>query len=193
MKIFDVIDGMSNVRRWSHAYCHKEEFVIEHTAIVSLIALKIGMDIGADMHTLLQRALLHDMEEIITGDIPTPTKYANPKLTAEIHAYELESAEKVSQAFGTYALDSWIFAKDNTVEGNIITLADSAAVVYKIVRELRLGNNFFLQYVKNCGNALEKQKLDRDTDYRLIPYIIEFQDILLHGENYDYKNTSKLC
>jgi len=193
LKIFDVIDGMSNVRRWSHAYCHKEEFVIEHTAIVALIALKIGMDIGANMDILLKRALLHDMEEIITGDIPTPTKYANPGLLYEIREYEQECAEKVSTAFGPWALECWEDAKDNTVEGDIIKLADVAAVVYKINRELKLGNVFFEQYKENCWTALEKQKLDRDTNHKVIPYIVDFQNILINGEKDDNKTITELC
>lgn len=179
MKIFDVIDGMSNVRRWGHAYCHKEEFVIDHTAIVALIALKIGHDLKADMGQLLQRALLHDMEEIITGDIPTPTKYANTSLTKEFHKYERESAKEVATAFGQWAFRTWENSKDATLEGDIIRLADAAAVAYKINQELRLGNNYFEKFIRNCWSALEKQRLNGRVSNSLKPYIAEFQQLLI--------------
>lgn len=155
MKVFKLIDDMSNVRRWSHAYCHKEESVLEHTAVVAIIAMAIGSEVGADMVKVLERALLHDVEETITGDIPNPTKYHNPSITAEIKKFETVAAKEVAyHYFGEWAFRVWSEAKDDSLEGEIIKIADAGAVVIKIQQEKALGNLAFNEYEENVWNAL---------------------------------------
>lgn len=178
MKIFEFIDDLSNVRRWSHAYCHKEESVLEHTAAVAIFALSIGAEVGAKMATVLERALLHDMEEVITGDIPNPTKYHNPQITKEIKEFEaVAAADVASRYFDSWALRVWHNAKDSSLEGEIIKIADAAAVVLKIEQETSLGNLSFNQYEENVWNSLYQIKIDIQNEC-LIPYIHELMDIL---------------
>ena len=141
MNLFEFLHSMSNVRRWSHAYCHKEEFVLEHTAVVAIIALKMGMDLEVDIGSLMKKAILHDMEEVVTGDVPSPTKYHNPALTDHFHRLERIAAHEVSTVFGSWSYNERRDAKDETIEGQIIRIADCAAVVFKITQELELGNN----------------------------------------------------
>ena len=182
MKLFEFLHGMSNVRRWSHAYCHKEEFILEHTAVVAIIALKIGKDLGADMGSLLTKALVHDMEEVITGDVPTPTKYSNATITKEFRKLERLAAHEVATAFGEWAFNDWAASKDHTIEGQIIRLADCAAVVFKINQELILGNRYFKQFTENCWAALEQQRMDKLTPQPLLKYIEDFKEVLLTGD-----------
>jgi putative nucleotidyltransferase with HDIG domain len=183
MKIFKFISDMSNARRWSTAYCQKEENVLEHTAVVAIIALRIGSELeGVDMEVLLTRALLHDMEEIITGDIMTPTKYHNEHITKEIKKFEAIAAAEVSDMyFGEWAKTVWAEAKDSTLEGEIIRLADTAAVVYKIRQEQQLGNPSFGQYEENVWNALSHIKMIT-RHVVLIPFIHDLMDYLLGAE-----------
>lgn len=185
MRIFKFIDDMSNVRRWSHAYCHKEESVLEHTAVVAIMALSIGQAEGADMGVLLERALLHDMEETITGDIPTPTKYHNPRITKEIQAFEAIAASEVADMyFGDWAKYLWSTAKDKTLEGEIIRICDAGAVVYKIEQEMALGNKAFGQYSENVWNALLNIKNGLANDC-LVTYVHELMDITLGANRED--------
>ena len=184
MRVFKFINAMSNVRRWSHAYCHKEESVLEHTAVVSIIALAIGAEVGADSATLLEKALLHDMEEVVTGDIPAPTKYHSPEITKAIKAFESDAAHEVALSyFGEWAFGTWASAKDISLEGEIIRIADAAAVVYKIRQEIELGNTSFKQYEENIWNALLHIKNSLTNDC-LIPYVHELMDITL-GANHE--------
>jgi 5'-deoxynucleotidase len=178
MKIFKFINDMSNVRRWSHAYCHKEESVLEHTAVVSILALAMGSEVGADMATLLEKALLHDMEEVITGDIPNPTKYHNPKITKKIKQFEdIAASEVADKYFGEWAKATWACSKDGTLEGEIIRIADIGAVAYKIQQEIALGNNSFSKYEENVWNSLHDIKYNLKNDCLLI-YIHDIMDIV---------------
>jgi 5'-deoxynucleotidase len=183
MKILNFIDDMSNVRRWSHAYCHKEESVLEHTAIVSIISLYIAANTGAKMATVLERSLLHDMEEVITGDIPTPTKYHNRDITREIQKFEDIAAKEVSEIFGEWAYRVWCDSKDDSLEGDIIKIADTAAVAFKIRQEIELGNNSFAKYEENVWTALYHIKCTTKHKEQLVPYIHDFMDYLMAGKD----------
>ena len=123
------------------------------------------------------------MEEVITGDIPTPTKYHNPKITHEIKMFEAIAADEVAnEYFGEWSKTIWAEAKDGSLEGDIMRIADTAAVVYKIKQEVALGNNSFNQYEENVWNALYEIK-NSLTDRRLRPYIHDFMDYLMGADD----------
>lgn len=51
----------------------------EHSAGVALIILLMYRAMGrSPSNALLEAALIHDMAELVTGDIPAPTKLSNP-------------------------------------------------------------------------------------------------------------------
>ena len=178
MEILKFVQDMAKVSRWSQSHCHKDESTLEHTAAVALIALKIASAFPkANLEKILVRALVHDMEETTTGDIMTPVKYANPEMTRVIKEFEDEAAKEVSNVFGSWAYIAWRDAKDDTLEGDIIKIADKAAVVYKYRHELALGNKGFEQYEENIWNGLYHIKCTTKND-ELIPIIHELMDYL---------------
>ena len=177
-RTLDFIESFSKVRRWSQIHCAREESSLEHTAAVALIALKIGSRISLEVNTaeLLAKALLHDMEETITGDIMTPIKY-HPALIGAVKDMEKDAAKKVSSIFGDWAYHYWETAKDDTIEGYIIRIADKAAVVYKYKQEIALGNTSFFQYEQNIWEALHNIKMETPIP-ELHQIINELMDIL---------------
>jgi 5'-deoxynucleotidase YfbR-like HD superfamily hydrolase len=183
-EILKFVQDFSKVRRWSQIHCTREESSLEHTAAVALIALKIGTSITIEVNTaeLLTKALLHDMEETITGDIMTPVKYANPEITAAIKKYEKECAAEVSTIFGSWSYYYWENSKDDSIEGQIIKIADKASVVYKYRQEIALGNTSFLQYEENIWNALHQIKMETPIE-ELHTIINELMDILQEKSN----------
>ena len=73
---FDVIDSLSALTRYSQAHNITRESVLEHTAFVTIFGASLCERIGHDPKIVLQRAIVHDIDEIVTGDIPPTTKYA---------------------------------------------------------------------------------------------------------------------
>lgn len=68
---------LQHVPRWSIIRTIRQQSVAEHSYYVALYAKVIAKYVGLDpieSATLIWGALLHDMEEMITGDIPTPSK-----------------------------------------------------------------------------------------------------------------------
>lgn len=73
------IRATKDVTRWHMIRTKRPQNLAEHSYMVALIAGKLAELLGEPLSTIEERdmlrlALLHDIEEIEFGDIPTPTK-----------------------------------------------------------------------------------------------------------------------
>lgn len=73
MKINDILRA-SGVTRWHIVRTVRPQSLAEHTFDVVMIARAIAKKAGIEDYEITKAALLHDLDEIVTGDIPTPTK-----------------------------------------------------------------------------------------------------------------------
>jgi 5'-deoxynucleotidase YfbR-like HD superfamily hydrolase len=103
--------------------------------------------------SLMMRAVVHDMDEIITGDIVRPTKYASPEILVLLKKLEEESIGKVIERFDLPVRweEDWRQAKKDKV-GMLLKVADSLAVVMTCYREVTLYSNN--QFIKVAAEAL---------------------------------------
>lgn len=156
LPILELCDKMASITRWSHATCRRPESVLEHTAFVAIYSYQLAIKIGADIGVVLEKAIVHDMEEIVTGDIPTPTKYSSHDMQSLIGQLEREAAAYISEdVFEGKMFEAWDDSKSlDTIEGQIIYLADIASVVYKIWAEHELGSSKFDAYINGITKRL---------------------------------------
>lgn len=73
MKINDILRA-SGVTRWHIVRMVRPQSLAEHTFDVVMIARAVAKIAGVDDYEIIKAALLHDLDEIVAGDIPTPTK-----------------------------------------------------------------------------------------------------------------------
>ena len=73
MRINDILRA-SGVTRWHIVRTVRPQSLAEHTFDVVMIARAVAKIAGVDDYEIIKAALLHDLDEIVTGDIPTPTK-----------------------------------------------------------------------------------------------------------------------
>lgn len=73
MKINDILRA-SGVTRWHIVRTVRPQSLAEHTFDVTMIARAIAKIAGYDDAEITKAALLHDLDEVVTGDFPTPTK-----------------------------------------------------------------------------------------------------------------------
>ena len=73
MKINDILRA-SGVTRWHIVRTVRPQSLAEHTFDVTMIARAIAKIAGYDDAEITKAALLHDLDEVVVGDIPTPTK-----------------------------------------------------------------------------------------------------------------------
>ena len=107
----------------------------------------------------IRLALVHDMPEIITGDIPTPAKYAIERFKTVLD--ELEEMvittvmpDHVAEQFAL--VDA---SNDNVVANIVVKCADIMAVTREIVDERQRGNNIGqgMKFVNEAITRLSKK------------------------------------
>lgn len=73
MEIHDILRAQY-VKRWTIVHTIKQQSLAEHTFNVTMIARAICKRAGLDDVNVMKACLAHDLDEILTGDIPSPTK-----------------------------------------------------------------------------------------------------------------------
>lgn len=169
--IFDVAFKMSAMTRYSQTHLIKSESVLEHTGFVCLLAYYVGrnlIDAGEiiNIGKLMEKAVAHDVDEIITGDIPRPTKYYNEGVTTALKGIEDENMEKISDTIGLPTLyEAWSESKLGA-EGSIVALCDCLAVVYKAWYEVKMfGNKTIVDHANGLPSMLTRIQQDMEMNF----------------------------
>lgn len=159
--ISDITGKMSAIDRYSQTRLINPESVLEHTGWVCMTCLFIATKLneegeGLDIGLLMSKAAIHDIEEVITGDIASPTKYFSEKLTNEIGKLSRHAVSQILKPFDSKELsDIWSKSKEGK-EGFIVMLADKLAVVYKVNQEVsQFGNQTIKGHVTSLMPSLE--------------------------------------
>ena len=194
VKLFSVSQSMSSINRYSQINLLHPEAVLEHTGFVCLFTYLICEEINAscddkiDVGVALERATFHDVDEVVTGDIPRPTKYfsrESERIFNEIADQGIDQiieeldVDSISGDIGFKIKKSWENSKSGP-EGSVVALADLAAVVYKIWEEvILLGNKkLILQgkqvfgYINEFSNSLEEMDYLSDEQKNIISSVI---------------------
>ena len=160
-----LMSKLATTNRYSDTRLINPESVLEHTGYVALTSMFIAMkliDAGESINIgeLLQKCLLHDIEEAKMGDIITPTKHSSIKLKLMLNSYAEECAEDVLASVYGYpeTLNIWKQSKYGK-EGYIVEIADALSVVYIMEREIIYFGNMHLKLHMNEGLFRKLEKL----------------------------------
>ena len=155
--------NMDNTIRYSLLHQSKPESLSHHVTDVSTLAYILALELiheakeTIDIGLLLEKALVHDMDEVLTGDIPRTTKYYSEEGLAAMRGVALDAMTVLSSSMsgGSRLLETWKEAKKGK-EGLILDLVDMLCVARKTITELRmLGNGYFLQVAYEMGTNLD--------------------------------------
>lgn len=161
--LLNFISEYESVNRFSRNHLVRPENLVHHVGVVSIICAfllnKMSEEYEEELFSsqeccsLMMRAVVHDMDEIITGDIVRPTKYASPEILVLLKKLEEESIGKVIERFDLPVRweEDWRQAKKDKV-GMLLKVADSLAVVMTCYREVTLYSNN--QFIKVAAEAL---------------------------------------
>lgn len=157
------------VTRFSTCRVLHSESVAEHSFFTTLYAMFVARWVNANandafdcVNTLevLESALLHDMEEARTGDVPRFFKYQT-ELTKDAlnQAAEISKAEVWERVFDVQTR-GWIFrvwktAKDNSLEGRIVEFADFLSVLGYICDEVAGANQTIRGHLTSVGDYMK--------------------------------------
>jgi len=178
LKMSDVVLGpavrASHISRYSTIPVSHRESVAEHSFYVAFFAMLLADDLhltDADKLWLLKCALVHDMEECLTGDFLRSFKYSSIALRAELE----EGAERAAKAtfdeihkeLSHWYVNAWRQAKNNTIAGQVIRYADFLSVVMYLSKEAASGNRYAETMIRgelrsywDLFNAVEFRRFD---------------------------------
>jgi 5'-deoxynucleotidase YfbR-like HD superfamily hydrolase len=141
---------MSFVPRWTIVRTIKGQNVAEHSYYVAVYAMQIGDHLGLDeesMCLLLRAALLHDVEETFTGDIPGPVK----RQMGDMSVFNKWRDNMLVRRFGPHALA----AVDAQLK-SIIKLANLVDEIAFLCTEIALGNRSVpTMAMENCRRRVD--------------------------------------
>lgn len=143
---------MRYTMRWATSRVSFPENVAEHSWFVCFYAMMIArwyvrVAIGNEafqnnfLGKVLQRAVLHDIEEARSGDIHRPFKHSTPELKKAMFNAAKEAAVQTlvpltnGGSQSNELLDIWENAKDDSYAGRIVRFADLLAVLAFIKQE----------------------------------------------------------
>ena len=164
---YAMLSRMKNIYRWGLMRNTKSENLSEHSLEVAFIAhalgiisnKKFGSNINADR--LAVKAMFHDTSEIITGDMPTPIKYATPQIQNAYRVVERVAEQKLLSMLPPELraeFDEVITIPDPEIRA-LVKAADKLSAYLKCVEELNAGNTEFKKakeqtYAALCMNPI---------------------------------------
>ena len=171
MGMHQFIQGLSNLetlRRAPGFFKYQEHSVAAHSFKVAEIAQMLG-DVEelagnkVNWQMLYEKSLNHDYTERFIGDIKTPVKYATPTLRqmlADVEATMTENFIKneIPRDFQDRYRRRLSEGKDETLEGQILSVADKIDLLYEGFGEIEKGNpeQVFLDiYSESLGTILQ--------------------------------------
>ena len=162
---FAYINRMKYINRWGLMQGTQPENDMEHTMQVVILSHALGaiaaerLHQQVDMEAIVLIAAYHDASEVITGDLATPVKYANPRIQAAFRNIEDVAVDKLLTMLPSDLLPSYEpYLKPDTDmrEYRIVKAADKLSAYLKCVEELKYGNREFASAKESIGAQLEK-------------------------------------
>lgn len=159
---FAYMSRMKLIKRWSLMKANDRENIAEHSAQTAHIAHALaviknrlfGGEIDANYVTTL--AIYHEAAEVMTGDLPTPIKYYNPKIREAFKEIEGVANEKLLSMLPEELRSDYteiIDQPEDTYEHVLVKAADKISAYIKCIEEMRSGNREFAK----AENSLKKE------------------------------------
>ncbi|CAA2930123.1 5'-deoxynucleotidase [Arsenophonus endosymbiont of Bemisia tabaci] len=179
---FAHLSRMKLINRWPLMRNVRTENISEHSLQVAFVAhalaciknRKFNGQLNPERITLL--AMYHDASEVITGDLPTPTKYHNPQIANEYKKIEKYAQQKLiamlpeelQQDFQPILDDEYHTEEERA----IVKQADALCAYLKCLEELSAGNTEF---------NLAKMRLEKTLSERYSDEMQYFIEVFVPG------------
>ena len=151
---------LARASRWIACSPQRAKSVAEHSYYVARTARRIchllkvrGVRVNRkklkiDVLKVVDMALMHDEPEAVTGDVPLPVESVSQDFKKESERILREEYAGIPQ--GDYFIDLWCECNrpvsDDSLERQIVSVADAIAGYAECIEELDLGNRNFQEY-----------------------------------------------
>ena len=165
------ITRVSSIKRYNTRKFISPQSVLEHLAGVTLISMVISdyfnqQGIKNNAERVLRMAITHDLDEVVSGDIPHDVKYKygkeSEKLRKALSFITDRTIKSMYEQLGDKKLiDSYISLymeekEKQTLEAKIVKLADFIDVMIYSTTELSLGNTTIIPEKENSTERYQE-------------------------------------
>jgi 5'-deoxynucleotidase YfbR-like HD superfamily hydrolase len=159
------LSRLRHVHRFSSIFVLHKESVAEHCFFVATYALMISHwimwnpalhdKVKVNKGRLLEKCLIHDLDEARTGDFFRPFKYSSPEIKEILERGAFNEFNRI--IYGIFPTDSapvsrraalgeqWQTTKDLSWEGRIVAFADYLSVLSYMIGEVQCSNSTMLE------------------------------------------------
>lgn len=171
---FATISRMKYIERWALMRSSRVETLSEHSIEVAMIAhalcvignRRYGRHLDSEKAALI--GIYHDASEIITGDMPTPVKYANKDLKNAFKDVERQAERTLLSELPADLLPDFdsIFTPENPDDEEeqymrkLIKAADKLSAYIKCMEEDDAGNKEFRTAKETIRQAVMKLRME---------------------------------
>ncbi|MEA4823988.1 MAG: 5'-deoxynucleotidase [Clostridiaceae bacterium] len=160
---FAYVFRMRHILRWSLMRNAEEENLSEHTAEVAMLAHALALirrDVlgrPCDPDRVAALALYHDAPETMTGDLPTPVKYANPRIRHAFGEIEEAARDRLLAMLPPALRPEYagLFDLEHSEYYDLVKAADRLAAYIKCKNELKTGNEEFRRAYEKTRASLD--------------------------------------
>ena len=132
----EILIPLNHTRRFAPYPTLNDKSIAAHSWDVAMLSYLFAQETDdADPQLALEKAILHDVPEAETGDIPRFVKRSG--INGNLDEIEREVME---EHFSDPVLMSWIDSKDNSIEGEIVAAADILCAIIDFYTENKMGN-----------------------------------------------------
>ena len=166
---FALISRMRYIERWSLMRNSRSESLAEHALDVAVIShclatianVRYHRNLDADRAALI--GMYHDASEIITGDMPTPVKYANSEIRDAYPQVEARAEKTILSTLPEDLQDAYAQVLTHNTEASeseaylrkLIKAADKIAALIKCIEEAQSGNSEFITAEASTRGVVE--------------------------------------
>jgi 5'-deoxynucleotidase len=181
---FAYLARMKFIQRWGLMRNTRIENIQEHSLQVAMVAHALAVVDNAffggavDPERTALLAVFHDAEEVITGDLPTPIKYFNPKVKEAVDGLEEVAKRRLLEMLpeslrGHY--EGLFFERPEDARAwRMVKLADKVCAYLKCLEEAKAGNREFVRAEETIRAGLEGLR-EPVVDYFLETFVPSFR------------------
>ena len=140
---YDKLIRLSYVIRYSNVPRIKNESVAEHSFHVAAIVVMLYHEYRFNLGEALLAAVSHDIPEFAIGDVTVETKQNFPEMAACLNKMEKQVIDELPVWFK----QGMCTFNGRSTEGFIVQLADAIQVKQYAEKEVKLGNDGYMQDV----------------------------------------------
>ncbi len=171
---FAFIHRIGYINRWGLMRNTSYENLKEHSYDVAVIAQGLALIGNArynrnyDVNRITAAAMFHDVNEALTGDLPTPVKYANKEIERAYKKIEADAVNNILKMQDDSIKDSYVeYFNPSAEDKKIIKAADKISGFIKCKEEKDRGNKDFDKAYDSLKKSIE------DSDLPEVKYFME--------------------